>query len=360
VRLNNTRRRQLRRLAQGGDGHVGFRARIVLVLEQDPCVARVARRLATRRHTVRLWRDRYLTLGVDGLKTCPRPGRPPEIDAVTRCVLLSIACGKPGDAGVLFRETWTTDTLHEALNAFQRGHGGRLVSRTSVLRILNEADIRPHHMSLWLHSPDPEFRRKVTEICDLYLSPPPGSVVLCVDEKTGMQALGRKHPSRPPEPGRDGRFEYEYVRNGTRALLAAFAPHTGHVIGQVCERRGAADLVAFMEKIARRYPTGEVHIVWDNLNIHFDGADDRWTSFNQRHGQRFHFHYTPIHASWVNQVELFLGILHKRLLRYGVYRSVDELTAAIEGFVAHWNRAEAHPFRWTFKGYPLQTGRAAA
>lgn len=332
---------------------------MVLVLEQDPCVAHVATRLATDRKTVRLWRDRFLAHGTDGLKTRLRSGRPSEIDAVTRCVLLSLACGKPVDAGVACRETWTTDTLHDALNAFQRREGGRSISRTSVLRILNGADFRPHHMRLWLHSPDPDFRRKVTEICDLYLSPPPGGVVLCVDEKTGMQALGRKHASRPAEPARDGRFEYEYVRHGTRALLAAFAPHTGHVMGQVRERRGAADLVAFMEAIATHYPTGTVHIVWDNLNIHFDGADDRWTRFNQRHGQRFHFHYTPIHASWVNQVELFFGILHKRLLRYCVYHSVDDLTAAINAFLAHWNRAEAHPFRWTFKGYPLQTGRAA-
>ena len=98
----------------------------------------------------------------------------------------------------------------------------------------------------------------------------------------------------------------------------------------------------------------------DNLNIHFDGADQRWTRFNQRQGHRFHFHYTPLHASWVNQVEVFFGILHKRILRYCVYPSTAVLEHTVKGFLQHWNKFEAHPFRWTFKGYPLQRGRAAA
>lgn len=323
-------------------------------------MSRVARRLDVDRKTVRMWRDRYRADGADGLKDRSRSGRPTEIDVVTRCMVLAMACGTPANAGVPFRELWTVDSLHQAVLDMQRREGGRLLSRTSVLRILNDADIRPHRMRLWLHSPDPEFRRKVTEICDLYLCPPPGATVLCVDEKTGMQALGRKHPSRPPEPGQDGRIDYEYVRNGTRKLLAAFNPHTGHVYGEVRENRKAKDLVEFMEAVARQHPRGPVHIIWDNLNIHFDGADERWTRFNKRHGHRFHFHYTPIHASWVNQVELFFGILHKRILRYCVYDCLEALDEAVVGFIRHWNRREAHPFRWTFKGYPLQTGRLAA
>jgi transposase len=339
---------------------VAFRARIVLILAQDPCIGRVAERLATDRKTVRLWRDRFLSEEVDGLKDRPRSGRPVEIDSVSRCIVLSIACGKPSDAGLAFRETWTLDTLVEAVNACQRARRAAILSRTSIFRILNEADFRPHRMRYWLHSPDPEFREKVTNICELYLRPPTGSTVLCVDEKTGMQALGRKHPTRLPEPCRDGRLEYEYIRRGTRALIAAFNPHTGKVFGHVRPRRRAVDLVEFMEALARRHPTGDVHIIWDNLNIHFDGLDGRWSRFNARHGRRFHFHYTPIHASWVNQVELFFGILHRRLLRHGVYASVTALEDAVSGFLAHWNRHEAHPFSWTFKGYPLQTGKLAA
>lgn len=105
---------------------------------------------------------------------------------------------------------------------------------------------------------------------------------------------------------------------------------------------------------------GEVDVIWDNLNIHYDGASARWTQFNQRHGNRFHFHCTPIHASWLDQIELWFGILQRRVLRYGVFNSLEELDQAVLGFIAHWNANERKPFRWTFKGYPLQTGRKAA
>jgi len=211
-------------------------------------------------------------------------------------------------------------------------------------------------MDVWLHSPDPQFREKVANICDLYLNPPENAVVLCVDEKPGIQALGRKYPTKQAAVGRNGRFEFEYKRNGTRKLLAAFNPHTGQVYAEMRATRKAVDLVEFMEAVAEQHPGGDVHVVWDNLNIHYDGKDERWTRFNARHGGRFHFHYTPIHASWVNQVELLFSILQRRVLRYGEFDSLEELDAAVLGFLDHWNTHESKPFRWTFKGYPLQTG----
>ena len=111
-----------------------------------------------------------------------------------------------------------------------------------------------------------------------------------------------------------------------------------------------------MEKLAETYPGVTVHVVWDNLNIHFDGADGRWTAFNARHGNRFVFHYTPKHASWVNQVECFSGIVQRQCLANGSFCSTEELRQAVLAFIDHWNREKAHPFRWTFTGYPLQTG----
>jgi len=200
----------------------------------------------------------------------------------------------------------------------------------------------------------------VTEICDLYLRPRAGELVLCVDEKTGMQALGRKHPTKAAKPGKDGKFEFEYIRNGTRKLIAAFNPHTGEVYGEMRENRMAADLVEFMEEIARRYPGQVIHIIWDNLNIHYDGADQRWTRFNERHGGRFRFHYTPIHASWVNQVELFFSVLAKRVLRYGEHNSLEKLDEDVLGFISSWNALERKPFRWTFIGYPSEPASKAA
>lgn len=158
-----------------------------------------------------------------------------------------------------YRDVWTVDSLTATYNR----HFPTLcpMSRSSVQRILSQGDIRPHKMDIWLHSPDPLFREKVTGICELYLRPPPGSVVLCVDEKPGIQALGRKHPTRPADVGRHGRYEFEYKRNGTRKLIAAFNPHTGEVYGEMRPTRTADDLVEFMEAVAEHHPSGDVHIV---------------------------------------------------------------------------------------------------
>ncbi|MCP4893196.1 MAG: IS630 family transposase [Actinomycetales bacterium] len=335
-----------------------MRIRIVLRLMKDPCVSAGAEAFGIDRKTVRLWRDRYREGGREALETRCRCGGPIRIDAVSRCQVVSMACAKPKDFGVPYRPTWPLTSLAETYRA--RFPTLAPMSATSVFRILDGASLKPHRMRPWLHSPDPEFRPKVTEICGLYAKAPPGSVVLCIDEKTGMQALGRRHPTKPAARGRAGREEFEYKRNGTRTLFAAFDPHTGEVFGKVYARRKAVDLVRFMEHVARWVPDKEVHVVWDNLNIHYDGRDGRWTRFNERHGGRFHFHYTPIHASWVNQVEIFFSVLHRRVLRHEAYDSVGDLKTAVLGFLGHWNRREKHPFRWTFKGYPLQTGRKVA
>jgi len=336
------------------------RVQMVLALDVEPrsCVSTVAdQQAAGDRKYVRTWRDRYLQDGLAGLKTRQRTGRPPRIGAVSRCQVIAMACGKPADFGVPYRDRWTTGSLTQAY--WDKRHGVPdldEMSRTSVLRILNKADLRPHRVKMWLHSPDPLFREKVSELCELYLRPPPGATVLCVDEKTGMQALGRKHPSRPMAESRDARMDYEYVRNGTRKLIASWNVTTGEVYGEVRANRKADDLVEFMEAVARRHPQGEVHVIWDNLNIHYDGKTNRWLEFNRRHGGRFHFHYTPIHASWVNQIELWFGIFHRRVLRYGVFDSLEQLDETVLGFIEHWNAHERKPFKWTFKGYPLQTG----
>jgi len=329
---------------------------MIRMLVFDSCVTRVASGVGVDPKTVRLWRDRFLQGGISALYDLPRSGRPPRITDVDRCEIIAMACGRPMDFGVKYRQAWTVDSLHER---FRERHPAVKISRTSVLRVLNTGDLRPHRMQCWMHSPDPDFRAKATEICKLYRSPPPG-VVLCIDEKTGMQALSRRFRTKWPARGRPGRWEFEYRRNGTRALLAALEVGTARVYGEVRRTRTAADLVEFMEAIARRYPRGPVHIVWDNLNIHHEGKDARWTAFNKRHGGRFRFHYTPLHASWVNQVELFFAKVQKRVLRYNSFPSVTALSKAVLGFIDHWNRVERVPFRWTFGGYPSEMTTKAA
>ncbi len=204
-----------------------------------------------------------------------------------------------------------------------------------------------------MHSPDPQFREKVNAICALYRRAPKGSVVLSVDEKTGIQAVERKHVDRHAQPGRLRRYEFEYIRHGTQALTAALDVHSGRVLGRCTDRRTQADLVAFMEDVARAYPSGPLHVIWDNLNTH--RAWGVWQAFNARHGGRFVFHDTRLHASWGNPIELLFGIYARRVLRRASHISVHHLRGRTEAFIAQRN-LDPRPFRWTFAGFEWQTG----
>lgn len=353
IRLTEPQRSSLEEVArtQKVEFRAGLRARIVLLLASGLSVSEVSRRLSITRVTVRQWRDRFGLVGeLDGLGDLPRSGRPPRVALEVRCELVKLACTRPDPKRTKFRDTWTREALREAL----RRETGCLLSVTEIGRILHAEGMRPHRVRLWLHSPDPGFRAKVRKICRLYTSPPPGAIVLCVDEKTCIQALGRRFPTRSAGPGRPVRLEFEYKRHGTRTLIGAFNIRTGEVFAHARPHRAASDLMAFMEDLARRYPTGEVYIVWDNLNIH---EGDEWARFNERHGSRFRFVYTPLHASWVNQIEIWFGILQRRVLRHGDFQNAQDLARRLLAFVRHWNRREAHPFRWTFRGRFAQDQR---
>ena len=333
------------------------RARIILACEEHGSAKAAAKAAEVHPTCVERWRPRFLRDGLAGLADRPRAGHKSKFGSVARTELIALACEpllQPScDApnhGV------TRRTIEDLMvEAVKRGIIDS-ISWSSYQRLLSEIDLRPHLIDQWVHSPDPQFREKVTAICELYLHPQPGSVVLSIDEKTGMQALARRFPDRPAAPGRKRRRDFEYKRYGTQTLLCAFEVHRGRVVAECGATRTGEDLVRFMEKVAQAYPGVIVHVVWDNLNIHFDGAADRWTAFNARHGNRFVFHYTPKHASWVNQVECFFSIVERQCLTNGSFHSTEELRQAVLAFIDHWSRDQAHPFRWTFTGYPLQTG----
>jgi transposase len=321
-----------------------MRAQIILLCARGLSNTPIAQRVGCSERTVRKWRKRFAEApSLDALKDQPRSGRPAVVPVSMRCEVIKLACQRPEGSKAPFRQTWTLDSLREALGE----QTGYRLSRSEIQRILHAEQLRPHRLRLWLHSPDPDFQAKVQKICRLYLDPPEGATVLCVDEKSGMQALERRYPTQGPSRGELGRFEFEYLRHGTRTLLAAFDTRTGQVFGQCGAQRKESDLLAFMDAVAGRYPTGPVYVIWDNLNIHHG---DRWQSFNQRQGDRFHFVYTPLHASWVNQVEIWFGVLQRRILRYASFRSLEELEAAVLGFLDRWNAFEAHPWKWTFRG----------
>ena len=324
------------------------RARIALRAAEGQANSEIARDLGIVENTVRKWRGRVAQLGVTkGLVDHARSGRPAHIAAEARCQLISLAC-RPVPR-CFRRNEWTLLSLRQAM---LEAEYLTAISKSTIWRVLNQVNLKPHRYRMWVHSPDPEFARKVREVVDLYLRGPRlGEVVLCVDEKTGMQALRRRFDGRLPAPGQLGRWEFEYKRHGTRTLLAAFNPHDGSVLGRCTRTRKGADLIAFMDEVvATRYPTEQVHVVWDNLNIH---SGPRWQEFNQRHGHRFHFHYTPLHASWVNQVEMWFGVLARRVLRRASFHDAADLCQRVDDFIEYWNRVEKKPFRWTFTGYPV-------
>ncbi|HMG17092.1 MAG TPA: IS630 family transposase [Gemmatimonadales bacterium] len=346
VELTAEQRSQLQRVAAASTSsqRAAIRAKIVLAAALGEATSSIATRLGVSVDAVSHWRRRFAQAGPAALRDRPRSGRKPTVTPIQRCQIVSVAC-EPGPQGENGLHGWTLDLLKEALE----DRGIIRISRSHLHTILERADLKPHKKRLWLHSPDPDFRQKVAQIVELYLNPPPGATVICVDEKTGMQATERKHPDRPARPGQAGRREFEYVRHGTQALIAAFLVHHGDVLTRCGATRTGDDLEAFMEKVAQRVP-GTIHVVWDNLNIHHG---ERWERFNARHQNRFRFHYTPLHASWVNQVELWFGVLQRRCLQNGSFQSVQNLSMAVAAFVAYWNRQAKHPFRWSFTGFSV-------
>ncbi len=400
IRLTTEQRQSLGSLSRAAtaEQREALRARVVLRAAEDLPNVEIANELGIDRKTVGKWRSRFAKCGEEGLEDAPRSGRPPKTDAVTRCQIIAVACSlgsqvesskpeafreeldqlivKLADKGVLdgqereqataaadsiyratrrlrgpraeeepARNRWTLSTLAQAVAEAEIAQ----LSCSSLWRILNQSELSPHRQKMWLHSPDPDFKRKVTEICELYLRPPQGASVICVDEKTSIQILRRIHPGRPAMPGRLAREEFEYERQGTLCLFAGFEVQTGQVFGRLRETRTTWDTHQFLEELAQWRPTGEIHLVWDNLNTH---AESRWQEFNRTQNGRFHFHYTPIHASWVNQVECFFGIFTRRLLDHSSFSCPEDFVWKARTFLAHWNQHEAKPFRWCFAGYP--------
>lgn len=321
------------------------RAQIIRLAAAGWTNARVAKHLGVSEKLVRRWRQRFADdPSMLALRDLPRSGRPPEVPLAVRARLISLACERINDDKTPFRVLWSYEALQDALEA----NTGLRISISEIGRILRNTQIRPHRVTMWLNSQDPKFAEKCRVVCGVYLDAPADVTVLCIDEK---RLFAHEHYPDLKPPGRHPttRRDFEWSRNGSSVLIAAFNVRSGAVYGECRDRRTGEDLVEFMNAVAARTP-GKVVVVWDNLNVHHDGPDGRWTKFNARHGGRFTFVHTPKHASWMNQVECWFSILERRVLRHASFPDVPAVNARVVGFLEHWNKHEAHPFNWKFRG----------
>src|SRR5215471_7956732 len=307
-----------------------FRARIILKCASGLSNSKVAAAVRTTPFTVGFWRNRFIQNGgVLALWDEPRPGAPRKIgDEKVETLIKATLESKPKAA-----THWSTRMMAKQLG----------LSQSAVSRIWRAFGLKPHRSETFQFSKDPYFIEKVRDIVGLYMSPPTNALVLCVDEKSQIQALNRTQPILPMRPGQVERHTPEYQRHGTTSLFAALDVATGNVIGQCFRRHRSTEFKRFLDHVDSQIPQGlEVHLILDNYGTHKTPVVKRWL---QRH-QRYHLHFTPTHSSWINQVERWFALLSTRALKRNSHHTVLALEAAIKNFIAGHNENPT-PFQWT-------------
>jgi transposase len=308
---------------------LALRARIVLRCAEGATNTEVARQVQVRSQTVGKWRQRFVDRRLDGLLDEPRPGAPRKVsDADVERALTMTLESTPKDA-----THWSTRSL-----AKQAG-----LSRSTVGRIWRAFELQPHRSETFKLSKDPLFIDKVRDIVGLYMAPPDRALALCVDEKSQIQALDRTQPLLPMRPGQIERRTHDYARHGTTSLFAALDVKTGTVIGEFHRRHRSVEFRKFLDTIDQAVPSAlDVHLLLDNYGTHKTAPVRRWLAKRPR----FHVHFTPTSASWINLVERWFAALTEKQIRRGVHRSVRELETAIKQYLAITNTSPK-PFVWT-------------
>ncbi len=309
-----------------------LRSKVVLLATNGLQNKQIVRKLKIRPETVALWRNRFISHRLNGIrKDAPHPRRRPRIDQQKVDEIISRTLHtRPKGA-----THWTTRTLARELG----------VSRATVHRVCKSHRIQPHRERSFKLSKDPEFNEKVRDVIGLYMNPPDKGVVICVDEKSGIQALDRSQTILPLRPGMPASRSWDYKRNGTIDLFAALNILNGTVVTEFHRRHRHQEFLIFLRTIEENVPEGlEIHIVLDNLDTHTHPDVKRWLA---RH-PRFKLHFKPTGASWLNMVEAWLSILARKQIRRNSFRNVRELTKAIREFVAEYQK-NPHPLVWTAK-----------
>ncbi len=321
------------------------RARIVLCAAEGLKGEEIAQRVGCSLPTVVKWRGRYAREGIEGLGDASRPGAPLTHGPETRALLIAKACTRPPATPEGARqERWTYEQLGEAVG----------MSGSQAHAILARAAIKPHLTDYWIMSDfsKPEFEERCGEVCGLYVDPPENVLVVSIDEKTGIQAKAPTKPDTPPAPKRPARREHEYERNGTQCLFAALKVHHGDVLAMASKTRNRFDLIRFLDMLDEEIPVvahQSIVAISDNLSTRGTQEVSDWLAAHPR----WSFQFTPTHASWLNQVEIFFSILYRRLLKHGTFTSEDDLAQQMLAYIETYNQT-ATPFKWTYTGKVLE------
>lgn len=305
-----------------------LRASIILAAAKGESINCIARQLHTSRPTVILWKKRFVEKGLDGLQDMPKPPRHSGISQEKIEQILAATLAKPENA-----THWSTRTLAEKMG----------VSHMTVQRIWKRMKLQPHRVETFKYSNDAALVAKVTDVVGLYLHPPENVLILSVDEKSQIQALDRTQPLLPMRPGQIERHTHDYKRNGTTCLFAALNVAEGTVIGKCQPRHRHQEFLKFLRLIEWQTPKEkEIHMILDNYSTHKHPEVKEWLDKHPR----YHLHFTPTSASWMNQVETWFSLLTRRQIRRGVFKSVKELVEAIERYIEAHNQ-NPRPFIWT-------------
>jgi transposase len=327
--LSEDDRRKLEALVRAGstEQRLAKRAKIVLAAAEGLKNAVIASGCGLNEHTVRLWRNRWLAEGLEGLKDSPGRGRKKVYVAEKEAEILAATLERPDEP----LTHWSARRLEEKLG----------VPKSTILRVWERHGLQPHRQETFKYSNDPLLEEKVIDLVGLYLHPPEKAVVLSVDEKCQVQALERTQPPVPMRPGKPETRTHDYKRHGTTTLFAALNVATGTVVGHFEERHRHQEFLRFLGTVDEAYPEGDLHLILDNYSPHKHPNVKQWLARRPR----YHLHFTPTSASWMNQIETWFSLLTRLAIRRGSFKSIPALMLAINRFIEHWNE-ESAPFKW--------------
>lgn len=311
------------------------RVNTILLAEKELNNKEIAAKVGLSVVAVSHWRTRYAKKGLEGLNDLPRSGKPCTYGHNDRLKIVNVACKPP-----TLKTRWTVRELSKKTK----------ISKSHLHRIMHELDLKPHQFRMWLFSNDPKFEEKQADVVGLYIHPPKNAFVVCLDEKTGLQATSALHKKLPMAIGRVERREFGYKRQGVLALYAALKVHEGKIFGKTEKRHTHVEFLSFVKQIYKKWGRKkELHFVVDNFSAHKTDEVKEWLESHKK----VHFHFTPTHASWLNQIELWFSILTRQLLSKKDFKSVKDLTKQVLKFIEEYNK-NSKPFAWTYSGKPLK------